>query len=249
MSGRSLTIVVPLYREAARAERLVRALDEFAMARAPQLAVSAALVDDGSDDGTADRLAAAIRATRDSSRFRLIQHESNRGKGAAVATGVLAATTDLVLMSDADLSAPLSQFDPLLAAVDAGADIAIGSRDLPGSRLEPPQPLRRRLLAWSFRALRRHVLLPDIRDTQCGFKLFRGDVARSLFSELATTGWLFDCEILVRAGLAGLRVVETPIVWRNDPDSRVRPLRDALPTLNALRRIARLQSGERRRTE
>jgi hypothetical protein len=100
----------------------------------------------------------------------------------------------------------------------------------------------RRWLAWAFRAIRRRVLLPELRDTQCGFKLFRAEAARASLSRAGVDGWLFDCEVLGIAERLGYRLKEVGIVWHNDPDSRVRPLREALwalPTLFAIRRRLR----------
>lgn len=227
-----------MYREARRIGPTCVALRDLIALRADQWAVDVIFVDDGSDDGTPAALARSFPP--DARQFREFRHTRNRGKGAAVATGVREANGELILICDADLSAPLSQFDRLLSAIDAGADIAIGSRDLPDSQLVPAQPLARRLAAWAFRALRRRLLLPALRDTQCGFKLFRRHVAQELFGQLQTPGWLFDCEILARAAAAGRVIAEVPITWQNDPDSRVRPLRDAWPALRSLWRIRRM---------
>ena len=122
--------------------------------------------------------------------------------------------------------------------------MAIGSRDLPDARLDPPQPVARRLMAWGFRTLRRLLLLPELWDTQCGFKLFSRPAARSIFTRLTIDGWLFDCEALGLAQRLGYRIKEVGVVWRNRPHSRVRPLREALGALPTLlhirRRLARL---------
>jgi dolichyl-phosphate beta-glucosyltransferase len=117
--------------------------------------------------------------------------------------------------------------------------VAIGSRDLPDSILDPPQPLGRRLLAWGFRALRRRLLLAAIRDTQCGFKLFTRPAAFAIFTRQTIDGWLFDCEVLGLAERLGQRIREVGVVWRNRPYTRVQAGREmcrALPTLLAIRR-------------
>ncbi len=194
------------------------------------------MVDDGSRDGTCDIVRRFAAEPLD---VRLLVNAANRGKGYAVREGMLAATGGLVLMCDADLSTPIEELEKLLSWLERGYDVVIGSRDMPESVLDPPQPLLRRWLAWRFRAIRRRLLLRELRDTQCGFKLFRRDAAREIFSRQATAGWLFDCEVLGIAERLGYRIKEVGVIWRNNPDSRVKPVREALlavPTLLAIRR-------------
>ena len=235
----ALCVVVPAYNEARRLGRtLARIRDYMAAGGVPCEVIVA---DDGSRDGTPEVVTGFDAAPLC---VRLIQNPRNRGKGYAVRQGVLVSTGALVLMSDADLSAPIEEVEKLRPWLERGYDIVIGSRDLPESVLDPPQPRLRRWMAWTFRGLRRRLLLPELRDTQCGFKLFRGDVARRAFALCSADGWLFDCEVLAIAQRLGYRVKEVGVVWRNDPDSRVRPLREALravPTLWRIRRrVARL---------
>ncbi len=230
----SLSIVVPAYNEAARIGGTLEQLrNHFEANDHP---VEIIVVDDGSTDDTAG----VVRAFEPGRlTVRLLANNTRSGKGAAVRKGMLAATGDLLLMYDADAPAPPDQIDRLRAAIDAGADIAIGSRDVPGAQLDPPQPWPRRVLAWTFRTIRRTLLLPNLQDTQCGCKLFRRDVAQTVFSELVETGWLFDCEILARAARRGYRITEVGITWRNHPDSRVNVWRELFTTLPALLRIWR----------
>lgn len=236
-----LSIVVPAYNEAARLPHTLPQLLGFAAAAAAP--VELLLVDDGSDDDTV--AIANSFVPHAAGRLHVLPGESNHGKGHALRRGVAATRGALVLLCDADLSAPLAEFDRLLDAYDSGAQIAIGSRDLPGSRLDPPQPWPRRIAAWTFRALRRRVLLPHIRDTQCGFKLFDGPLARALFADCRCDGWLIDCEVLALAAARGAAIREVAITWRNHPQTRVRPLRDAVRALAELRRIrARIRNAE-----
>jgi dolichyl-phosphate beta-glucosyltransferase len=166
--------------------------------------------------------------------YRVLCHAPRRGKGYAVRRGVMESAAELVLLCDADLSVPLGEFAKLRSAIDAGAEVAIGSRDVPGAWLDPPQPWARRLGAALFKAVRRRLLLRGIADTQCGFKLFRGGVARELFAAARIDGWMFDCEILALAAARGLVVREMGVTWRDRADSRVRPLRDAPGVLRDL---------------
>lgn len=243
-----LSIIIPAWNEARRLPATLAAIRTFAYQAAGP--VEALVIDDGSADATAARVQDfAEKVARDGGlsarlKIELISNEANRGKGFAVRRGMLAATAPQRLLSDADLSTPFSDLPRLQAAIADGADIAIGSRDVPGARLDPPQPLLRRLPAWSFRWLRRRLLLPEIRDTQCGFKLFTAAAARQVFERCTIDGWLFDCEALAIAARLGLKITEIGVTWRNDRDSRVKPLREALraiPTLLAIRkRVAAL---------
>jgi hypothetical protein len=152
---------------------------------------------------------------------------------------MLAATGELVLMCDADLSTPVAEVERLLEWLERGYAVVIGSRDMRESVLDPPQPRLRRWAAWGFRAIRRRLLLGELRDTQCGFKLFRREAAQQIFSRQTIDGWLFDCEVLGIAERLGYRIKEVGVVWGNNPDSRVKPVREALlavPTLLAIRR-------------
>jgi len=194
------------------------------------------VVDDGSRDGTCDIVRRFAAEPLD---LRLLVSPANCGKGHAVREGMLAATGKLMLMCDADLSTPIPEVEKLLAWLDRGYDVVIGSRDMPESVLNPPQPRLRRWLAWGFRAIRRRLLLRELRDTQCGFKLFRRDAARASFSRQATAGWLFDCEVLGIAERLGYRIKEVGVVWGNNPDSRVKPVREAFTALPRLLSIGR----------
>jgi dolichyl-phosphate beta-glucosyltransferase len=237
-----LSVVIPAYNEARRIGRALAAVRAYVVRAG--LCSELIVVDDGSRDETAD----VVRGFEaEPLTLHLLVNPTNHGKGYSVRRGMLAATGKLVLMCDADLSAPVEQLDRLRGWLERGYDVVIGSRDLPDSRLDPPQPLVRRRLAWVFRAIRRRLLLPALRDTQCGFKCFRGAAAHEIFARQQTDGWLFDCEVLGLADRLGYRIKEVGIVWRNDPDSRVNAVWEvlrALPTLLAIRR--RLATTPRR---
>ena len=194
------------------------------------------VVDDGSRDRTAEAARAALAGRVPS---RVIRREKNRGKGAAVKEGVLAASGEVILFSDDDLSTPIEEFDKLLAALQAGADVAIGSRALPGSDVRVRQRRPRELMGKAFNLLVRLLVLKGYRDTQCGFKAFRREAAMDLFSRLQTTGFGFDVEVLVLCRELGCRVAEVPVVWSDSPPSRVRFIRGSLAMLRDLLRIRR----------
>lgn len=193
------------------------------------------VVNDGSSDDTAAAARAAMAACP---AIRLVELPENRGKGAAVRQGVLAARGRNILFSDSDLSTPVEETAKLLAAVEGeGYDLAIASRGLPGSLVARPQPGARRFIGRCFPLLVRFFITRRFHDTQCGFKIFRADVARRLFEPLRTRGFAFDVEILRRALREKYRVKEVPVTWVNCPDSRVRMWREPLLMLRDVIRI------------
>jgi dolichyl-phosphate beta-glucosyltransferase len=189
------------------------------------------------DDGSTDRTPALIeRAAREHPQVRAVKLAGNRGKGRALAEGVRRTAGNLVLTSDADFSAPIDELPKLEAAIAAGCEVAIGSRARRGAR-EVDQPLYRRAMGKGFNVLVQALLLPGVWDTQCGFKLFRGEVARELFGRLQTDGFAYDVEILWLARRAGYRLCEVPVRWINSTTSRVDPVRHSGQMLRDLLRI------------
>ncbi len=234
-----MTIVIPAYNERERLRRNVDHIRSFAAARGERWEVI--VVDDGSTDGTAASLAGLDAAEED---FRLLQNPGNRGKGFSVRRGMLEARGPAVLMTDADLSTPIEEIDKLLPAIKQGFAVVIGSRDMPESRLEPAQPWPRHMMGLIFRMIRRGMgLVPNLRDTQCGFKLFTADAARAVFTQATEEGFAFDCEALALADKLGYRTLEVGVRWHNEPDSRVKPLRDSWRMFRALWRIRRRVAG------
>jgi dolichyl-phosphate beta-glucosyltransferase len=172
------------------------------------------------DDGSTDDTAAAARASGGESLV-LLRHEPNRGKGYAVRRGMLAAMGARRLMTDADLSTPIEELEKLMAELDRGFDVAIGSRAIEGARIDVHQPLYREAMGRAFNALVQRLLLPGLHDTQCGFKLFSAAAAEAAFSAGRLDGFSFDVEALFLARRRGLRIAEVPVVWRNDAATRV----------------------------
>ena len=185
------------------------------------------LVDDGSTDGTAD-LARAERWT--------VIQQGHQGKGAAVRAGMLQASGLYRMYADADWSMPPEQALMLLPPLLNGFDVAIASRQLPGSKRQN-EPLARHLIGRAYNQVVQTLVLPGIEDTQCGFKVFRAEAARAVFSRTREDGWAFDVEALALSRALGLRLREVAIDWHHDRDTRVRPLRDAPSMVAALLRI------------
>jgi dolichyl-phosphate beta-glucosyltransferase len=215
-----LSVVVPCYNEEARLPASLLRLASFLERHGGDFELI--LVDDGS----ADRTLEIIQEAGQRLPYVQVLALPHRGKGAALAEGVQRSRGRLVLVSDADFSTPIEELSRLEEAIAEGADVAIGSRAAPGAR-EVDQPLHRRLMGKAFNLLVQALLLPGIWDTQCGFKLFRGPVARQLFAQLRTAGFAFDVEVLYRARRSGHRVREVPVRWINSPSSRVSLVRDA----------------------
>lgn len=235
MSGPvAITVVVPAYNEERRLRPTLQRLEEWLGARGRPYEVI--VVDDGSADGTV-RIAEEFAASRPS--FRVRPLGVNRGKGAAVREGFRASRGELVLFSDADLSTPIEELVRLEAALGEGADVVLASRAVADSNLEIHQAWYRERMGKAFNAFVRAVSGIPIHDTQCGFKLFRGDDARALAEEMREDGFSFDVELVLLAARRGLRLREVGVTWRNDAGSRVSPVRDSIRMLTSLFRIVR----------
>jgi dolichyl-phosphate beta-glucosyltransferase len=214
-----LSVVIPAYNEERRLPLTLRAL--VAYLRSLGRPFEVVVADDGSDDATIEVARAAAAEVS-------VIGLPHRGKGAAVRAGVLASRGELALVMDADLSTPVAELDGLVAALEGGCAVAIGSRHAPGARVEVPQGVGRRAAGRMFNMLVRALVLPTLHDTQCGAKLFRREAALAVFERCRTDGFAFDVEALLLAERLGYRVVEVPIAWRDAPDSRVRPVTDGL---------------------
>ncbi|MEE9614041.1 MAG: dolichyl-phosphate beta-glucosyltransferase [Thermodesulfobacteriota bacterium] len=173
------------------------------------------------DDGSADNTIGAAREALGEEGLTVIGNRTNSGKGWSVRRGMLAAKGEVVLFSDADLSTPIEELDKMLPLIREGCDIVIGSRALPDSDIVVPQPRHRQTMGKIFNLLVRGILLGGFRDTQCGFKCYRGEAARAVFGLQRLAGFAFDVEDLYIAGKLGLKVKELPIRWLDSPDSRV----------------------------
>ena len=229
-----LSVVIPAFNESRRLPPTLRTVERYL--RASNRRSELIIVDDGSSDDTA---AVVDRMIAEGLKLHLFRHDANRGKGAAVRTGMLAATGDLVLFTDADLSTPIADVERLIAALDAGADVAIGSRALDRSLIEVHQPWIRDRMGRVFNLFVQAILLPGLKDTQCGFKAFRREAARDLFNATEADGFEFDTEVLYRARRRGLKIREIPVHWRNNPDTRVNAVSDSARMLLGLFRIRR----------
>jgi dolichyl-phosphate beta-glucosyltransferase len=220
------SIVIPAYNETARIEGALSAVSGCIRARGWDAEVL--VVDDGSTDDTAALV--EFWAQRHPE-VRLIRNDRNRGKGYSVRNGMLRAAGEIVMFTDADLSSPIEEAERLFAAIEAGADIAIGSRWLTGRRIVHKQPLYRRVFGRCFNALTRTIMRLPFADTQCGFKAFRHEAAQLVFGLQRIERWGFDPEILFIGIKRGLRITEVPVTWGHDERSRISYLRDGMQML------------------
>jgi dolichyl-phosphate beta-glucosyltransferase len=214
-------VVIPAYNEAQRLPAYLSEVVAYFDGRGEPYEVI--VVDDGSADETAARVLEAQAIHQSVTLHRLA---ANRGKGFAVRAGMRAARGDLRLMADADGATPIAEFKRLETVIQAGADLAVGSRALPDPSVRREVLIHRKLSGEIFNFFARRMGVGDVTDTQCGFKLFRGAVAEALFGDLETTGFGFDVELLMLARRRGYRVVEVAINWADQPGSKVDVLRD-----------------------
>jgi dolichyl-phosphate beta-glucosyltransferase len=230
-----LSIVVPAYNEETRIGPSLAAIASYLEGK--PFASEVIVVDDGSEDRTAETARAALEPLPHG---RILRREANAGKGSAVREGVLASRGRMILFTDADLSTPIGELDKFLLRLEQGDDVVIGSRALPDSVIEVRQSRLREAMGKTFNLIVRVFVLRGFRDTQCGFKAFRRAAAMNLFSRLRTEGFAFDVEILMLARRQNYRISEIPVVWRNSPSSRVRMVRSSWRMLKELRRIRSL---------
>jgi glycosyltransferase involved in cell wall biosynthesis len=225
-----LSIIIPAHNEE---ERLPASLETIhAFLQTQPYAAEIIVVENGSNDRTYE----IARAYTERIPYLRVLKESARGKGLAVRAGMLAARGQYRFFADTDLSMPIEQVNRFIPPALPGMQIAIGSREAPGSvRYEEPQ--FRHVVGRVFNTIVRVMALPGLNDTQAGFKCFRGDLAEELFSAQTMTGWSFDVEVLFIARKRGYCIVEVPIDWYFDPHSKIKVLRDSIRMFTDLLKI------------
>lgn len=219
---RSLSIVIPAFNEEHRIPETLLNISAFVLKHRYDAEIL--VVSDGSTDSTAmvvARLADSIPI------LKVCSYSQNRGKGFATQFGVLQATRAAILTMDADLSTPICELDKLWPWYDDGYQVVIGSRRQSGAQIEVQQPLHRRWMGEVFRRLVGLLAVRGFSDTQCGFKLFRTDIAKNVFQDLRTRGFAFDVEILLRSRRLHYRIAEVGVRWMDSRQSRVNPIRDS----------------------
>ena len=229
MAHPQLSIVIPAYNESTRIEgaldRVLTCIDQRGWD------AEVLVVDDGSKDDTSTIVE---RWMEMHPRLHLVQNPGNRGKGYSVRNGLLQAAGDIVMFTDADLSAPIEEAERLIVAINSGADVAIGSRWLDKQKQTKHQPLHRRFFGRCFNAVTRLVMDLPFNDTQCGFKAFRRPAAQVIFRLQRIERWGFDPEILFIARKLGYKVQEVAVTWGHDERSKMSYLKDGMKMLEEM---------------
>jgi dolichyl-phosphate beta-glucosyltransferase len=230
-----ISVVIPAYNEEERLGSTLERTVDYLSRRGSSYEVL--VVDDGSRDRTVE--VAEGFAERG---VRVIRHERNRGKGAAVRTGLLASRGGEVLLSDADASTPIEEIEKLERRLPQ-APVVLGSRAVAGADIRVHQPFYRELMGKTFNRIIWLLGVRGVGDTQCGFKLLAGDAARELGSRLTIDGFAYDVELVWLARRLGYPVAEVGVIWINSPDSRVDPIRSSLSMFRDVIRMRLRHSG------
>jgi len=214
-----LSVVIPAYNEEKRLPKTLQAIYDYLKNKPYTYEII--VVNDGSKDSTAKVVQDAMMQIPS---LRLIDNKENHGKGYVVRQGLLEAKGKYRLFTDADNSTSIEHIEKMLPFFEQGYDIVIGSRDVKGSVLNPPQPwIRQVVLGEGFKLLRKIIAgMWDLQDTQCGFKGFSAKVIKDIFPRLLIDRWAFDVEILAVARKFGYKIKEIPVTWANDPNSKVK---------------------------
>jgi glycosyltransferase involved in cell wall biosynthesis len=223
------SIVIPVFNESAR---VLTALESIVgCIRARGWVAEVVVVNDGSTDKTAEVVRAYAKTAPE---VRLVENPGNRGKGYSVRSGMLQARGGVVLFTDADLSAPIEEAERLFAAIQQGADIAIGSRWLEKDRQTQRQPLYRQFFGRCFNLVTRLIMRLPFADTQCGFKAFTHQAAQTVFQLQTIERWGFDPEILFIAMKRDFWIIEVPVSWAHDERSRMSYIKDGFKMLQEI---------------
>jgi dolichyl-phosphate beta-glucosyltransferase len=224
-----LSLVIPAFNEEARLGPTLESYIEYCRRTARRVEVIVV------DDGSLDRTSMVVNAFASTHpEVRLIRLAENQGKGQAVRSGMVNAQGRRILFADADGATPLSEIERLEAALDKGADVAIGSRALQDQTVTVKARFYRRVVGRTFHGLVELLTVPGVKDTQCGFKLFRGPVAHDLFSRMRIRGFSFDVEVLMMAQRRGYTIAEVPVNWTHQPGSKVNLVTDSVRMLRDL---------------
>jgi dolichyl-phosphate beta-glucosyltransferase len=229
----ALSIIIPAYNEEQRLPEsltlIFNFLNEHKMLKDTEVIVV--------DDGSRDRTSAIVQQKQaDWPQLALISYRINHGKGAAVRTGILAAHGDYIFLCDADLSMPITELPKFLTCEAKSVDVVIGSREVAGAK-RIDDPFLRRLMGRIFNTIVQVLVLPEISDTQCGFKMIEKHAAKQLAMNLQMEGWSFDVEMLALARACGMKILEIPIIWVYKSGSKIRPFRDSIKMLRGVLQI------------
>ncbi len=228
----TVSLIIPAYNEEERLESSISAAIDYLEKLEYDFEI--VIVDDGSADGTADK------AELLGGNVKVLRQPSNRGKGAAVRRGMLESSGSIKIFSDADFSTPIYETKKILDSLNNGYDICIGSRAVDESMIKEHQPWYREFMGKTFNKIVQLLVLPGIKDTQCGFKGFTDRAASIIFPKTQIDGFGFDVEVLYLARLNGMKIQEIPVEWYNDERSKVDPLKDSFRMLLDIFKVRQL---------
>jgi dolichyl-phosphate beta-glucosyltransferase len=241
-----LSIVIPAYEESGKIENDIISACNFLQKK--DFEGEIIVVDDGSEDKTAEEAIKAGRGCRDAAEVKVIRNEKHVGKGYAVRCGIKQAQGDYVMFADSGNCVPYDNTLRGLELITGGlCDIAHGSRKLAGTQIEKDHGLYRHICSelFHFFVVKAMRVPAELTDTQCGFKIYHGEVARNLYGECITDGFMFDIEIILRALKRGYKIKEFPIYWTCDRDSRLSPARSTRQVLKELMKIRKALKAEK----
>ena len=222
------SIVIPAYNEESRIEKTINKI--LAYLNSKKWDFNIVVVDDGSTDKTGE-----IVSKFRNSQIEIVKNQKNMGKGYSVKRGALASQGDWTIFTDADLSTPIEELEKFMQFQDY--DVLIGSRALKESKILVHQPFYRELSGKIFNLFVKLLVIRDIHDTQCGFKLFKREAAKEIFKRQTLNGFSFDVETIYIARKMGYRIKEIPIRWFNDKETKVKFVRSSLQMLIDLFKI------------
>ena len=232
MNRFELSVIIPVYNEEKRVGKTLDAA--FQYLKAKRITAEILIVDDGSNDKTLQVVERFKRQSTPKQVLKILKQSVNLGKGAAVKTGVLAAQGKFVLYMDADNATRLSEYEKFKPFFKKGVDVIVGSRAVDRKQVKVHQPLYREAIGRVGNVIIQLLVVPGIKDTQCGFKAFSQKAARSIFPLQTINRFGFDVELLFIAKKQGLSILETPVEWQDDSNSRVNALRDSIRTFSEL---------------
>jgi len=213
-----ISVIIPAYNEEKRITPTIKSVvDYFEKSKIQDYEIIIVL--DGPKDNT---LAVVTDLSYKYAGIRIIDNKVNRGKGAVVKQGILESVGEYVVFMDADNSTHINELDKILPAIQQGIEVVVGSRDMPNSKVEIRQARYKEILGDLGNYWIQILLVGGINDTQCGFKVFSGQAARHIFSQVNMQGWSFDIEVLALARYFGYKIKEMPVIWYNDDSSHVK---------------------------
>lgn len=232
MNRFELSVIIPVYNEEKRVSKTLEGV--FKYLKAKRMTAEILVVDDGSRDKTLQVVGKFKRQSTSRRMLKILKHSVNKGKGAAVRTGALAANGKVLIYMDADNATALSEFEKFKPIVKRGVDVVVGSRAIDRKQVKVHQPLYREVIGRVGNIIIQALVVPGISDTQCGFKAFSQKAAKSIFPLQRIDGFGFDVELLFISKKHGFSILETSVEWKDDPNTRVNALRDSIRTFTDL---------------